>query len=101
MEQDTAREVLRELLAESESVLTAAALDASASATARAHRLALSAEPLLQTPGPDEPPHSRTLRIEGLLREIDACFPKDALPEPLPAVRERLRGLLAPAISAS
>jgi MoxR-like ATPase len=100
IEQDTARDVLRELLAESESVLTAAALDASASATARARRLALSAEPLLQTPAPDEPLHSRTLRIEGLLREIDASFPKDALPEPLPAVRERLRGLLAPAVSA-
>jgi MoxR-like ATPase len=100
IEQETGREVLRDLLAESESVLVAAALDASASATARARRLALSAEPLLQAPAPNEPPQSRTLRIEGLLREIDASFPKDALPEPLPAVRERLRGLLAPAVPA-
>lgn len=99
LEQDTAREVLRDLLAESESVLAAAALDASASAVARARRLVQSAEQVLQAP-PGEPPQSRTLRIEGLLREIDASFPKDSLPEPLPAVREQLRALLAPAAAA-
>lgn len=95
LEQDTAREVLRDLLSESESVLTAAALDASASALARARRLAQSAEQMLQGP-PNELPQSRSLRIEGLLREIDASFPKDSLPEPLPALREQLRALLAP-----
>jgi len=89
--------VLRELLAESESVLAAAALDASASSVARARRLAQSAESLLRPPPSDELPQARTLRIEGLLREIDASFPKDALPEPLPSVRDQLRALLAPA----
>jgi len=96
LEQETARDVLKDLLAESESVLTAAALDASASTAARARRLAHSAEQMLRAPL-DEVPESRALRIEGLLREIDASFPKDSLPEPLPAVRERLRALLAPA----
>lgn len=98
LEQDTAREVLRDLLSQSESVLTAAALDASASALARARRLAQSAEQVLQAPR-DELPQSRTLRVEGLLREIDASFPKDALPAPLPTLREQLRALLAPAVA--
>lgn len=93
-EQDTARDVLRQVLAESESALSAAALEASASQKARADRIARAAEPLLAAvPGADEQVPWR-LRIEGLLREIDAGFPTHALPEPLPALRERLRAFL-------
>jgi len=94
LEQDTARDVLRQVLAESDSALGAAALEASASQTARANRIARAAEPLLAAvPGADEQVPWR-LRIEGLLREIDAGFPTNALPEPLPALRERLRASL-------
>lgn len=94
LEQDTARDVLSKLLSESDSALGAAALEASASRQARAARIAQAAEPLLlQLPqGDDQAPWR--LRIEGLLREIDAGFPKNALPEPLPALRDRLRTLV-------
>lgn len=94
LEQDTARDLLRELLAESESALSAAALEASASHAARAARIALAAEPLLVTPSAPEQTDAWQLRIEGLLREIDASFPRQSLPEPLPALRERLRALV-------
>jgi MoxR-like ATPase len=94
LEQDTARDVLAKLLAESDSALGAAALEASASRQARAARIAQAAEQLLlQLPQGDDQTAWR-LRLEGLLREIDAGFPKDALPEPLPALRERLRTLV-------
>ena len=91
---DSARDNLQKLLADSQSTLTAAALEASASPQARAARIARAAEPLLEaTPEPEKRLPWR-LRIEGLLREIDASFPQDGLPEPLPQVRDRLRLLL-------
>lgn len=94
LEQDTARDNLQKLLADSESTLAAAALEASASPQARAARIARAAEPLLEaTPEPEQRLPWR-LRIEGVLREIDASFPPDGLPEPLPQVRDRLRQLL-------
>jgi len=94
LEQDTARDVLAKLLAESDSALGAAALEASASRQARAARIAQAAEPLLQQLPQGDDQAAWRLRLEGLLREIDAGFPKNALPEPLPALRERLRTLL-------
>ena len=89
-EQESARDTLRELLAESESALSAAALDASSGPRARAARLAQSATVWLDQatePGAEE---AWKLRAEGILREIDASFPVDSRPEPLPALRERL-----------
>lgn len=94
LEQETARDVLRQVLAESDSALSAAALDASASRQARATRLLRAAEPLLAATPEGDARVPWQLRIEGLLREIDAGFPKNALPEPLPALRERLRASL-------
>lgn len=95
LEQDTARDNLRELLGDSDSSLAAAALEASSSPQARANRIALAAEPLLAaTPEPEQLLPWR-LRIEGLLREIDASFPQHGLPEPLPQLRDRLRQSLA------
>ena len=96
LEQETARELLRPLLAESESALGAAALEASASRAARAARIAQAAEPLLAAAPQGEARVAWQLRVEGLLREIDAGFPQNARPEPLPGLRERLRALLAP-----
>lgn len=89
-EQESARDTLRELLAQSESSLSAAALDASSGPRARATRLAEAATTLLEetSQSPDE--QSWKLRVEGVLRELDASFPADARPEPLPALRERL-----------
>jgi MoxR-like ATPase len=86
--------VLRPLLAESDSGLGAAALEASASRAARAARIARAAEPLLELAPVGDARIGWQLRIEGLLREIDAGFPKTDLPEPLSALRERLGALL-------
>jgi MoxR-like ATPase len=95
LEQDLAREQLQPLLAESDSALSAAALEASASPRARAARIAQAAEPLLVAPVEPEQRLAWQLRIEGLLREVDAGFPASSLPEPLPQLRDRLRELLA------
>jgi MoxR-like ATPase len=94
LEQETAREVLRELLTASESPLGAAALDASASAAAQAARIAEAArEALAESPAP-EAREGWLLRLEGLLRDIDATFSPEALPEPLPELRQRLKELV-------
>lgn len=90
LEQELARETLRELLADSESALSAAALDASAGPRARALRLAESATALLEAPLDSAERDAWRLRVEGVLREIDASFPPERRPEPLPALRERL-----------
>ena len=82
--QALAKEALRELLASSENeALAAAAEDAAAGPVARAARLARAGEALLAEDGD-------VLSIEGVLREIDAGFDPDALPESLDALRPRL-----------
>ncbi|HYQ04721.1 MAG TPA: AAA family ATPase [Polyangiaceae bacterium] len=96
-EQESARDTLRELLAESESSLSAAALDASSGPRARAARLAEAATTLLEQISESADPESWKLRAEGILREVDASFPASARPEPLPALRERLIGRLGTA----
>lgn len=104
-EQATARDVLRDVLARSRNgALHAAAEDASAGPLARARRLASEAEALLAR-GPElpatglasdpqvSPPDPREgfrLRIEGMLREIDAGFAPGSVPSELAAVRPRL-----------
>ncbi len=95
LEQESAREALRALLDQSDGPLVAAQFDASASASSRAGRIAEAAEALLS----DEPVNGEReawqLRLEGILREMDASFPRDALPEPLPGLRERVAARLA------
>ena len=104
-EQATARDVLRDVLARSRNgALRAASEDASAGPLARARRLAADAEVLLargpeasaaDLPGdpqvsPPDPREGFRLRIEGILREIDAGFVPGSLPSELGAVRPRL-----------
>lgn len=94
LEQEAGRDVLQQLLAESDSALSAAALEASASRNARAARIAQAAEPLLEASPEGSAREAWQLRLSGLLREIDAGFPQNSLPEPLPALRARLRELV-------
>jgi MoxR-like ATPase len=94
VEQDTARDVLRELLSETQSSLKAAAFDASASPLARAQLIADRAEPLLAETPVDGAREPWKLRLEGVLREIDASFAPTQLPEPLAAVRAQITRLL-------
>lgn len=89
-EQDTARTVLNELLASSESPLQAAAFDASAGPAARAGRIATAARALLDNVPEIEARPAWNLRLEAVLREIDASFPTDRLPAPLPELRQQL-----------
>jgi MoxR-like ATPase len=89
-EQDTARTVLNELLASSESPLQAAAFDASAGPAARAGRIATAARALLDNVPEVEARPAWNLRLEAVLREIDASFPTDRLPAPLPELRQQL-----------
>lgn len=104
-EQSVARDALRDLLARSRNdALRAASEDASAGPLARARRLAADAETLLAR-GPEAPtgasegdPHvappdpreAFRLRVEAVLREIDASFAPGSLPEALTGVRPRL-----------
>jgi MoxR-like ATPase len=102
--QDTARDVLRPVLARSRNAaLGAAAEDASAGPLARAERLARDAASLLaQGPAtapapphdaqvtPPDPRQAWGLRLEGVLREIDAGFAPGQLPASLALVRPQL-----------
>ncbi|HLV20946.1 MAG TPA: hypothetical protein VKZ49_08695 [Polyangiaceae bacterium] len=74
-------------------MLSAAAFDASAGPLARARQIAERSSALLQEP-PAEERAAWELRVEALAREIDASFGPD-LPEPLVAVREQIKSVLA------
>lgn len=89
-EQETARTVLNDLLSSSESPLHAAAFDASAGPAARAVRIATAARALLDNAPETEARPAWNLRLEAVLREIDASFPSDRLPPPLPELRQQL-----------
>jgi MoxR-like ATPase len=95
LEQETARGVLNELLAEATSPLQAAAFDASAGPVARAARIATAAQSLLVESPEAEQRQAWSLRLEAVLREIDASFASDRLPEPLPQLRRQLVERLA------
>jgi MoxR-like ATPase len=85
--QALAREVLREALVDTENpTLGAAAEAASAGPRVRATRLAREGEALLE----GERTEGWRLRVEGVLREIDAGFDPESPPEPLDGVRPRL-----------
>jgi MoxR-like ATPase len=97
--QALAREVLRELLASTENpALAAAALEASAGPLARAQRIARAGkEVLAQRPegGATELLTAWRLKLEGVVREMDAGFAPEALPADLQALREEIRAALA------
>ena len=92
------RDVLRDLLARSESsALAAAAAESSLGPLARAGKLVREGTALLATTPEDAAARAaHLLRVEGLAREIDAGFAEDALPPGLRAVRERAAALLRP-----
>ncbi len=98
-QQETARECLRETLAESENAtLAAAAEEASLGPLARAARLVAAARLALDAKPPTNDPAAsadRCLRFEALLREIDGGFAHDALPPDLVEVRKGLADALA------
>lgn len=98
-DQDRARDLLRDTLeASANASLGAAAENASLGPLARAARLERSAVDLLALdldPADTTAQRRWRLRLEGVVREIDATFPADALPESLQAVRTRVAGRIA------
>jgi len=93
-EQDRARDLLRNLLESSRNAgLGAAAEQASFGPLARAARLERSGVALLDAPPAADPPSERRswrLKLEGVMREIDAGFLADSLPRGLAELRPRL-----------
>ena len=98
--QSTARNLLGRLLSESDSsILQSAADEASRGPEIRARRLVTFAETALGdggTSAPDQPIRDDAwrLKVEALLRDIDAGFAPEARSPELTAVRERLRDAL-------
>jgi MoxR-like ATPase len=98
-QQATARDLLASLLEATDNVvLHAAAEDAARGPLVRARRLAAAADELLAGAPPPSPPDlAWRLRVEALLREIDAGFAEsDRTPE-LGQSRQRLVNAIAPA----
>ena len=93
-QQAAARESLADVLSESDNpTLPAAAEEASLGPLARATRLvALGSDAIAQRPtgGTPEAVADWRLRLEGILREIDASFAPEALPAELADMRARL-----------
>ena len=93
-QQATARESLADLLAQTENpTVAAAAEEASLGPLARATRLvAAGGEALASGPSDDGPEAGAEwrLRLEGILREIDAGFAPEAMPPELADMRARL-----------
>ena len=95
-QQSLARDVLHELLAETENqTLPFAAEQASLGALARATRLVNIATETLQNHPPDADDETAwRLKLEGLAREIDAGFNAETMPPDLAEVRRRLVEIL-------
>lgn len=95
--QATAREVLADLLAAGRNTaLIGAAEELSRGPAARADRLARTGGALLAALVPEEAPAGDdVLRLEATLREIDAAFAPEHLPEHLADVRRRLVAAVA------
>lgn len=95
--QELARGVLADVLAEARNTaLSAAALDASSSSAARAIRLEGDARALLDAVPNEEPALARwQLRVEGVLREIDASLPPERVTEALASLRRELAARVA------
>ena len=94
--QTLGREVLSEILETSENqTLAAAAEDASQGPLARARRILDRGEALLSKKPTDvQAQTGRQLRLEALLREIDAGFAEEAIPDHLKALRDKLVEML-------
>ncbi len=96
--QTLAREELAPLLSRSENAtLRGAAAEASGGPLARAARIAEAAETVMRARPEGADPVTLdgwTRRVEGIGREIDACFSPASLPVALREVRERVRVVL-------
>jgi MoxR-like ATPase len=89
-EQHEARDLLRQQLSRSENgALPAAAQDASLGPQARAQRILAAGRELIER-APDGERGAWLLKLEGVAREIDACFTPDTMPSELAALRERI-----------
>lgn len=95
--QHLGRDLLRDLLAPSESpALLAAAAEGSLGPRARAARILREGEAALASPASSESgTGARRLRLESVAREIDATFAREALPAELATLRARLLEALA------
>ena len=97
--QGLAREALRGLLGSTESrTLTAAAAEASGGPLARAARIVEAGTAVLDAGPPAGDGLDREgwlRRVEGIGREIDACFAPSSRPAPLEALRGRVAAALA------
>ena len=91
-DQDEARRVLKTQLERAANrSLSAAAEDASLGMRARAERLVRAGEELLAAPPAAEAERlGWRLKLEGVVREIDACFSAKSRPEAVSAVRQRV-----------
>lgn len=88
-QQAIARECLHDVLAQTENAaLPAAAEEASLGPLARAARIATAGREALSA-APEDPEDWR-LRLEGIVREIDAGFAQEAMPADLAEVRSRI-----------
>jgi MoxR-like ATPase len=95
--QALARDTLADLLGMSSNrSLLHAAEELSRGPLARAERLADSGGALLADLGAPPHPRDERLRLEATLREIDASFAADSVPERLRTVRERLIAAVTP-----
>lgn len=95
-EQVTARDALASLLTASENpALAGAVLAASGSLAARAERLVrMGEEALAARPQGDDEKRAHRLRLESIVREIDATFAPQARPPAIEELREQIRGAL-------
>jgi MoxR-like ATPase len=97
-DQSTAQEALQGLIAEAESAsLVHAAEQFSRGRRARAARLQAAGEALLRGLGAI-PDGDERIRVEAALREIDAAFGSDEMPEDLALVRARLVAVVDAAV---
>lgn len=92
-DQTTARECLREVLDRSENAaLYHAVEEISLGPLARAQRIASAGKELLAAPAAED--QDWLLRLEGIAREIDACFSPEAMPADLAEVRGKIVAVL-------
>jgi len=97
-QQQQAQDSLRDMLGRSQNeTLSAAAEEASLGPLARATRMSAAASALLEAPpiGESAEEHEAwMLRLEGVARDIDACFGADQLPGDLAELRARIVRIL-------
>jgi len=96
--QRAGRDVLRDLLMPTENgSLLAAAAEASLGPLARAAKILKDGVAILDRKPEGGSEEAWRLSVEGVAREIDATFAKEALPEALSLLRQRIVAVLAPA----